>query len=467
MKKVAKYEMEEVQMMKSISKEESKGHFISQKKLNKLKPHQIFDALIKKEARLGDIYLSNRGIWAMIYGFIDKPKNFIEFVMIILQKSETFIDDIGNVNSLPAIFKYYLRSNNYIESWVPKRNNPKHQLSDLLRYLYAKYEVPAFLDGCFTNYSINTEAGIELFLHIGSGQSFKKFKYAPELVYTGKVYHYILNTPKHFTYFEAFRRAQIMALGGDEKLSNAFLRSKLGRFQDTIVRKNNVVIERAEDFWVSVIKLFIDSGMFNLDKISEIVDYIHHVKYVGEIEFGVRTAKTSYSMKGRTLGYLLEKSDTWHREQAINARIAQNQVMAQRRNIYGRQVVVEFLTWLPINIPNYSQNLMVSPREGVKKESVNHKIIQLTSTKQLIEEGKSNRNCVGSYSTSCASGKCSIFSLRTTGTNESHATIEIRNNEAVQIRGFGNRRILNTSVHYKMITDWLKMNFIKLSNNAF
>ena len=383
---------------------------------------------------------NNKEAWEYIRTKLSEKdyKEYITFLSLLLKKSDNFLTK-KNLQALHSIIyykNYFIRS---IEEWEPKFTNPDRQLSILLKHLFIKYKVPDFLEKGFYG-GMNIEM-IELYLHIGLGKSFKKFPLVPALKLNNKVYHYLLNTPSHFTYFEAFRRAQILSIGGTERLVTAFLRSKLSD------RKT----EKQEDFWYTVIQAFIDVPMLNMDKIPEVIDYINNQKYEASLKYGqMIIPMPNFSMKGRTIISLVEKSDKWHAEQT------------RARGIWKNST---FQKWDAIGIRDYSKDAKISA--GNTKIDTVYKIKQLLTSDEVREEGRRMRNCVASYISSCVNKSCAIFSVQDLILEGRYATIEIRTHEIKQVREQSNKRISKTSFIYKIIMEWVDREKLTISNYAF
>ena len=67
------------------------------------------------------------------------------------------------------------------------------------------------------------------------------------------------------------------------------------------------------------------------------------------------------------------------------------------------------------------------------------KIVELTSTKALSDEGGALSHCVGGYSLHCKSGGSAIFSLRRNGESRITIQLEVTSRTVVQALGYQNR----------------------------
>ena len=290
-----------------------------------------------------------------------------------------------------------------------------------------------------------------LFVHIGQGKSVKSFELLPKMELNKKAYHYLFSTPEEYTYYQGFRRAQILSMGGNQRLFNACMDSKL-KERDTRFIK--------EDLIAHLLDVFIKAEMFDYNKINEIVDYVDN-------RVRNQNPLAPFKIKGQGIGTLLKKSDEWHEEvvkaQRAQAIAARNAAPAGARG-RGYSYQPAPASWNGFNIRNFSFD---RPRKDQGKNY--YSITQLCSSKQLSEEGFEMRNCVGSYAYSCSQGTKTIFSLREKESSKlgwkSLATIEVSKSfEVVQIRAKANQRA-DASI-MNIIKMWIDNENLKLSSFA-
>jgi hypothetical protein len=252
-------------------------------------------------------------------------------------------------------------------------------------------------------------------MHIASGKNIKTAKSLP-IKLTKKMAHHFLKAPVDYNVSEALRWSQIHGLGGDERLVQIINATDLGREF------------RNEDFWQTVIQFFVNNPMLDQDKIQPIIDYIKHQKfetqqvYLGEGRYQTQPPpRPNFSMKGRTVEAIIRETEEWHdRVNRITRR--------------GRRELPQ--TWPPIPVGSFEF------KEGQKENKRTYRIVQLCSNEELNQEGRAMKHCVSSYVQSCASGRCSIWSLNiedAIGQIEKLVTIELRNKTVVQVRGKNNR----------------------------
>ena len=366
----------------------------------------------------------------------------------VLSESQTFITFESFVKAIPNIIQMTENFIRPVEEWKAKRNNPKLQLHSLLSHLFCKYESPLFLTNGFVEGKMES---MLLFVHIGQGKSVKSFELLPKMELNKKAYHYLFSTPEEYTYYQGFRRAQILSMGGNQRLFNACMDSKL-KERDTRFIK--------EDLIAHLLDVFIKAEMFDYNKINEIVDYVDN-------RVRNQNPLAPFKIKGQGIGTLLKKSDEWHEEvvkaQRAQAIAARNAAPAGARG-RGYSYQPAPASWNGFNIRNFSFD---RPRKDQGKNY--YSITQLCSSKQLSEEGFEMRNCVGSYAYSCSQGTKTIFSLREKESSKlgwkSLATIEVSKSfEVVQIRAKANQRA-DASI-MNIIKMWIDNENLKLSSFA-
>lgn len=266
-----------------------------------------------------------------------------------------------------------------IAQWKKESYQPDKQFSHLLRFLFAQYPVPLFLDKAWLDEGQKTAR--RWFIDIAGGLSVRKLQALP-IVLTKRMAHFFLQAPAYWSISGAFRFAQVVALGGDEWLA--------WHLNATLLGRNNF---RNDDFWLPVIRFFAEAPLFDARRLVEVIDYINHQ----------RLAHPGYSLKGRTPDSLLRQVEVWQQQ------------MKQEQNYGGR------LCWKPSGFEAFEHE--TGSGELVKI----FKIRELLSGNELRAEGKSMKHCVYTYVRSCRAGVCAIFSLTadTFSATERLVTIEV------------------------------------------
>ena len=421
-----------------------------ERKVNRAKPAQLVEWICSNELRPTHyLYRSNNyDLWSAMEKTATqcgKSDKFKKIATHIAQWAPNFYEDSDNIHALRGISESYRDRIRNIDDWEPKRVNYKSVLNEILNHLFTHYQPPTFLINGFIN---NHAESMMLFIHLGQGNSMKTWPFIPEFNVPKKALHHLNTTPNYCTYNEAFRRAQIIHLGGDDKLFRLLMSTKLEYFT------NNINKNRAKDepFWESVIKFFIEHQMMNPDKVPEIIDYIHDQKFTLKRKPGPNGTmvnepdQPNFTMKGRTPMSLIQHSDDWHYFVSMNKKREQ-----------------DAKEWEPVDLPDWEW------KEGDENDfaKMKYNITQLTKTKELIAEGNKMHHCVATYASSCIKKWCSIFSFRVTNHHqgkfdEPEVTLEIRNKTIVQARGKYNR---TPHPHYmQMIRSWADTNGVKFSN---
>ncbi|WP_462250991.1 PcfJ domain-containing protein [Ferruginibacter sp.] len=307
---------------------------------------------------------SDRRIWKInecFNNFSSKVKaadrKILKDVLILLDAKSELVSGEAYIQVLYNMVQFRAYWKQDVFKWKPITKQPAAQVKELAAYLFCKYKIPDFLyQGLYETKNMQY---IQWLMHLGDGGRVKEMKNIP-IPFTQKMGHYFLLAPAKFSIAEALRWAQVKGLNGEDRLAERITYSWMG----TKTYDN-------EGFWESFIRLVMNGGMFNLNKLTELIDYVREEKRVN----------SNYTLKGRTLQSLFRQSDVWH-SHFSNSRT--NQV------------------WKPCGIEGY--------RAEKKSEVV--VLEELTESRKLTEEGKTMKHCVGSYAFYCAKGKSAIFSLR-------------------------------------------------------
>ena len=427
------------------------------RKINKSSNLQLMDLIINDEKvskyLISELFSTNPsyGFWCSFKSLLvnkNDIEEIINYLRILLTISDNFSERTENFQGLINIIEYkdyFLRP---IETWIPKSRNPKLQFSSLVKHLFTKYKTPVFLEKSF---EFGNFEGIYMYLHLGSGKSMKNYSgYPVNMIIHNKAAHHLYTTPEDMDLYMALRRIQVLYMGGDDYIFKALMRSNVLNQKISVSRirmngeKEYKVDLSKEEFWLSVMKFFIDNTMIEPQKIAEIIDYIHYCKYRTGYVNGTITPPEhpNFSMKGRNPATLIELSDEWHYQQERIQRVNQQ---VNRGGSYKSSQLTDF-SWKGISISD------ISFKRGKNKV---YKVIQLNSFFQLREEGNYMHHCVASYANQCNLGNCSIFSVREYVEDvylDTGATIEVRGNNIVQVRGKYNRKPDDMVI--KVIKEW-------------
>ena len=369
--------------------------------------------------------LNSEVLKAISRGFNNtQNKRLLRDVLFKLDESTkllSHVDYVKGVVSFVAHFSMWLRP---ISEWEPKTRNADRQFASLARYLFAKYDVPAFMD---TVWQKGEGKAKGWFVHIGQGKSIRTASSLP-IKMTKKMAHHFLQAPSNYDVNAAFRWAQVHALGGNKAIADAVSETRMARvFND-------------DDFWVSVLRFFIANPMLDTSQYNPIVDYLWHQKYENQMVFVDRGVareigpeQPNLSMHGRTPTTLLRQVESWHRR-------------------LGKESRGGTLQWIKSKFVDFR---FVEGKDNSRNMKI-WTISELLSSNELIAEGRKQNHCVASYARSCFSGNTSIWTM---DLQESHdrqklLTIELHNSTKTirQVRGLRNR--LATTREMDMIHRW-------------
>lgn len=296
-------------------------------------------------------------------------------------------------------------------TWMPRTHNTGRQFHSLVRHLVALYDVPGFLNSAWLEGL--TPAGVVQqgwFIHVAQGENLRTAKALP-IPLTRRQAHLYLQAPGDFDVMSAFRWAQVLDMGGDERLARSVVGTMIGRAFDH------------DDFWVTVVRWMADQPMLDPVHHAPIIDYLHNQRFVANApnpraglpgQPALLPPQPNLIMKGRDAESLLRSVAGWHRR-------------------LGRVVHGPISSWRPTGIAPFRHE------EGEGKSLRVFTITELLSSHDLLAEGQAMAHCVASYAPSCVHGVVSIWSLRLTeasGQQTRLLTLEVVNraHQIVQAR---------------------------------
>ena len=316
---------------------------------------------------------------------------------------------IGGLLSLSTHHASWVRP---LKTWTPRSHNVRRQFSSLVRHLLAEYPVPLFMDSVwFRGHSDEAARQQAWFKRLGIGDSPRSLDLPISL--TKRMAHYFLQAPKDYSVDGALRFGHVAGLGGNGRLVNAILGSRIAADFD-----NN-------DFWHTVIRWFIQNPMLDPTQIAPLIDYIYRRRFEPDgfpADDAQATKSTSdFTMKGRTPASLIRQMREWH------ARLRKEPEKPQ-------------LEWAVSGTEPFEWTEGVLASNNLRRWT----IVELLSRKDLYHEGQVMRHCVASYDNSCAFGGTSIWSMgveRNLGRRKRVLTIELANasKKICQVRGKANR----------------------------
>lgn len=372
-------------------------------------------------------------------------KAFYNLLKKLIQENSKIIEDIDFVKAVYKIAEHKAYWRNNISYWTRKSKNAQKDFLDLLKYLYDKYnDIPTFLHKTWYK-----EISVpEVYFHLAQGKGIKSFNEFP-VEMNRKMKHLFLQAPQEYKYLEAILWTEVVTLGGDKRLAENIFNTPA--FHSLTGAANNPGEGRRErrkedyEFWKTVFKFFAEAPMFDYVHVGPIIDYINNRKFINGINM---------TMKGRNIADLLHATEEWHEQLARQQR-------ELRRNVgYGYHKRDIPVSWKGFEIKPYSKQM------GSKDNKYTLIIEEIRTAKELGEEGREMKHCVGSYAWRCADGSVSILSLRKVekhGLKKSLVTIELNSSgTVVQARGKCNRKPDSSEMSF--ISAWANERGFKLSS---
>lgn len=311
--------------------------------------------------------------------------------------------------NIAGAYEYWI---NDIYDWKPVSRQKYLQLGEMIDFLFCKYPVPDFLYKAFD--SNGNKLFVKWLIHLGRGGKLKDLENVP-LPLTNKGLHYFMQAPAKFSVAQALRWAQVRSLNGSDYLADRIVHTWLGTkpYDD-------------EEFWSEFIQKVISGGMFDIDELGGLIDYVREE----------RRNNSSYSLKGRTLFSLLRRSEEWHNR--------------------GYSKSSGATEWKSSGIYGYE----------MEKDGIVIKVEELTEHKHLVNESRTMKHCVQTYSYYCSQGLSTIFSMRSYIKGvllETMATIEVnlQSGTIVQAKGKMNRPI--SAPAKKLMETWAAKERLEIS----
>ena len=325
------------------------------------------------------------------------------------QPGNTWIDGLL---ALAHHWRLWLRP---VEEWSPRTHNTRRQFASLTRHLMAEYPVPVFMDAVwFLGIGEPALRRQRWFSHIATGNSIRTADTPIPL--TKRMAHYFTQAPADCTVDQALRWGQVLGLGGTARLAKAIIAFRLGEHFEH------------DDFWITVIRFFIDSPMLDPVHVGPIIDYLHDQRFVDREEFvaaGVferrPPAQPNLSMKGRSATALLRQVERWHR-----------QLGKEAANVKGE--------WGRSEIGGYDGIEGTKGSPSLRRWTIR----ELLSGTALVAEGHAMHHCVATYARSCVRRETSIWSLQMHNHEGSQRvlTVEVRLASKTICQARGKRNVM-------------------------
>lgn len=362
----------------------------------------------------------------------DSRNSLSELLLIVNERADFLTEKIRFGNQTYLYVDALVQLNNRrhqwirpIDKWYESSHNKHRQFSSLVRYLFAKYSVPIFMDSVWFRNDKGSYRMRDWFIHIGCGKNIRTAKLPIPL--TKSEAHHFIKAPDDYSIENAIRWGQVHSLGGDKRLTESINGSRIGNSF-----KNY-------EFWLSVIRFFVNNPLLDRRHVGPIIDFLSFQKFeTQEVLVGPGIVENreppqpGLSMNRRNPERLLRQVEQWHRE-------------------LGRSIPAKQLYFKRSGIDEFEV------KTGKDEKQRIWKITEILSGSALANEGKMMHHCVATYAPSCASGKCSIWTMELQIPNhrEKCQTIEVnRHGVIVESRGKYNR--YPNHKEFEILKQWAK-----------
>jgi hypothetical protein len=351
-------------------------------------------------------------------------------LLLVVEKESSLLEDFKRylipLSHLASWSLYWVRKPG---DWKAKSYNAEKCFSSIARHLLARYDVPVFMDQAWLGNELPSQLGKwqEWFIHIGQGQNIRKVDNFP-VTFTKMQAHHFLLAPKDYTIAEAIRWGQIRGMGGEERLVEAVIGTHLGRR-----------FHKDEPFWATVLQWLVVNQTMDIRQVGPIIDYIENQRYTDRPSIWMNGGwryqgpeQPNFAMKGRTADSLIRQVDAWHKALA---------------KVRTRKIT----SWETCGIKGFDRV------EGDGKNSRHFIISELLTSSELASEGRAMNHCVGSYSHSCSSRRCAIYSMQVnpgSGVLERRLTIEVDLHSRTIVQARRKCNLMPTDVDSRILRAW-------------
>ncbi|MDA0812141.1 MAG: hypothetical protein O3C21_07125 [Verrucomicrobia bacterium] len=333
------------------------------------------------------------------------------------------------------------------EVWYPDPNHhAAEQFWSFFEHLFVRYPIPEFLTPAWLEHGPLRSSPRDWFVHVARGGNLREAPGFPEHV-TRRAAHLAMSAPSTFQISEAIRWGLVHALGGDEPLTRAVLRSRIR----THFEKDR--------FWLTLIEKLAASESFDPGMTGMVVDFITYLAEVHARE------QRPFCLKQRSVESLCRQAvRTWNE---IAAKVEKSHQLddgafdiqsSGHRALLLRAVVY---VWLP------SED--IKPIR-LRRMGSCWEVVELCSAFDLLQESQRMGNCVAGYAGACLENCCRIWSLRSAPIDDQHTNTMKWNHHATvavnpqkrtitQARGRFNEQLDNISM--RAISAWCAANRLR------
>lgn len=294
----------------------------------------------------------------------------------------------NTVYALSRMAGFHTRMIRSAYAWRPTRAS----IHDLSQHLFARFEVPQFAHRAWFDEVTEIRVLLDMARGINPRKAVTNSGLAARL--TRKASHLFANAPDRFGVLDTIRWAQLRSLGASIDAANRIVKACQGYRYD-------------EAFWLDLARFLVYACNVKPNRrersvvlpddreLKAIARFVWQQRYVDASRvLGYRVhhdvpLQPNFSFAGRTLKSLRRHMANWRRE--VDIPISTPVIFAMRNRV-----------WYPSGL------------QSMVFESFNAtwEMVELLESKELRIEGGRMQHCVAGYTSSCVSGRSSIWSLR-------------------------------------------------------
>jgi hypothetical protein len=308
--------------------------------------------------------------------------DYLPFALQVVERCPKLLDRAWS-GPLHALYlaTIYASSVSDLKLWEPYGKSAQSGFYSLAKHLLAKYPQPVLLWNALQEPAPISVKLAPFVAHVAQGGSV--FKAVPDLLpvpLTRKQCHELLKASADLGFLYTVRLQQVEAHGGSKRLARLWRSTTNG---------GDLGTKQDEIFWDGVLAFFCKAGMFDLNQVKPLLDYIEYR----------RRGNRDFSMKGRTMMALLRDMEEWHKELADHRRA---QARAPEKDV----------NFFPSGFNRMTIDLSKKSEYGNKIiEKAVYDVFEILSSRELRDEGTAMRHCVYSYRSSIEQKRISIWSM--------------------------------------------------------
>lgn len=335
--------------------------------------------------------------------------------------------------------------------WLRSPLDWKAKDGGLFEYLFTQYEAPAFLKACWSQ-TVDEDSVRWLLCYVMYAQGgslkalAKHFNWTPQ---SKKLWHQLFSCPPHLSPQHAVLYAEFKRLGGwDEDFTCLMANASY------VIDLLEPVSEEGRDFWYDTCRWTISHQFeLNAEENRKVLWWARH-QFTEQARHG-----EAYRLQSRSLAKVRESIAEYERAQReiqrARARMAERaRQVSMARNEERERMRREYLEQQEARQQQYDYDYDDVPidtswkNRGWDWATTAHgkkwRFVELTTTRDLYDEGEAMEHCVGGYSMSCLDGYAAIFSLRGEGYRKATIEVDPMSKQLTQMQGKCNAELKNS-----------------------